>query len=56
MVSKDIIINREFIFDDKIRNVRMADSIYKYFPEEKNELLDDFDTNRIEICQILKSV
>lgn len=53
VVSKDIIINREFIFDDKIRNVRMADSIYKYFPEEKNELLDDFDTNRVEICQIL---
>lgn len=52
LIPSDVcVVNTEFAFDEN--NIEEKESIYKYIPEEERYLLDDFETNRNKILEVL---
>ncbi len=52
--DKEIIINKEFILDPDSNDVRKKESIYRYIPEDKYYLINDFENHKDEIIAIIR--
>ena len=53
VASPSVYINKEFAFDPDKKEVEYKETIYKYFPEEESELLNEFEKNYDRIIDIL---